>query len=229
MRTCGLRDNEIEELIQPIFNESRLHYNLTSNENGVDIRMTTPQKEQFSDLKELLINKLGLSIYSFDITETIEKAISKLFQITDLDMDIAIAESCTGGLIGHRLTQIPNSSKYFKYSVVVYSNFAKQKILGISPGKLEKYGAVSAEIAEEMASAVKKITGTKIGLSVTGIAGPGGGSVNKPVGLVFCGLSTGIKTISKSFYFSGDRDSIKFQASQMALDILRTFLITRMR
>ena len=223
VRTCGLGEDEIKERIVPIFNQNKSSYYLIAHEHGVDVGITTPWDEQDSNLKELLIDKLGLSIYSFDITKQIEKIISELFE--DRDIDLAVAESCTGGLIGHRITQVPNSSKYFKYSVVAYSNLAKQRILGISSIKLKQYGAVSAEIAEEMAYKVKQISGTTIGLSVTGIAGPGGETADKPVGLVFCGLSTTIKTISQSFYFKGDRGSIKLQASQMALNMLREFLI----
>ena len=133
---------------------------------------------------------------------------------------LSLAESCTGGLIGDRLTNIAGASAFFWLGVIAYDNQAKTKILGVSPALINKYGAVSAPVAEAMAQGVRKILNTDYGLSVTGIAGPGGGSKEKPVGLVFIALSTKNNTLVKKFLFKGTRLAIKKQAAQTALKML---------
>jgi len=133
---------------------------------------------------------------------------------------LSLAESCTGGLIGDRLTNIAGASAFFWLGVIAYDNQAKTKILGVSPALINKYGAVSAPVAEAMAQGVRKILNTDYGLSVTGIAGPGGGSKEKPVGLVFIALSTKNNTLVKKFLFKGTRLAIKKVAAQTALKML---------
>jgi nicotinamide-nucleotide amidase len=142
-------------------------------------------------------------------------------------LKLAVAESCTGGLIGHRLTNVPGSSDYLDRVEVCYSNRAKVEILGVSPEIIETSGAVSAPVAAAMAQGVRRRAGTDLGLSVTGIAGPGGGTPEKPVGLVFFGLDHFGEVQTASGRFSGDRAAIKMRASQHALDILRRALLAR--
>lgn len=137
---------------------------------------------------------------------------------------LAIAESCTGGLIADRLTNVPGSSKYFKMAIVAYSNEAKISQLGIRPDTISGYGAVSRQAAIGMAKNIREISGADIGLSVTGIAGPGGATKKKPVGLVYIAVSMPKKTIWKEFRFKGGREIIKFRSSQAALDLLRRSL-----
>ena len=134
---------------------------------------------------------------------------------------IAIAESCTGGLIGHRITQVAGSSKVFLGGTIVYSNFLKETILGVDKYTLERYGAVSKETAEEMAKNILKKTGADIGLSVTGIAGPGGGSIEKPVGTVFVGVADKNNARVSKRNFKNNRELNKSKASQLALNELR--------
>jgi len=133
---------------------------------------------------------------------------------------LAIAESCTGGLIGDHLTNVPGASAFFLLGVIAYDNAAKIKILKIPPSLLIKHGAVSAPVALAMAQGVRRILKTDYGLSVTGIAGPGGGTKNKPVGLVFIGLSSPSKSLVKRCFFKGTRLAIKKQACQTALKML---------
>ena len=139
-------------------------------------------------------------------------------------LSLALAESCTGGLIGHRLTSVPGASDFLERGLVVYSNRAKQELLGVSPATLERHGAVSAECAQEMAEGARIRAGVDLGLAVTGIAGPTGGSPEKPVGTVFFGLShvQGTQTWQRHFY--GDRGMVKLQAAETALDLLRRHL-----
>jgi len=133
---------------------------------------------------------------------------------------LAIAESCTGGLIGDRLTNIAGASAFFLLGIVAYDNAAKTKILGVPSAFLKKHGAVSAPVASALAQGVRKILKTDYGLSVTGIAGPAGASKGKPVGLVFIAVSTKQKTIVKKFLFKGTRLAIKKEAAQTALKML---------
>ncbi|MFH1034974.1 MAG: CinA family nicotinamide mononucleotide deamidase-related protein [Pseudomonadota bacterium] len=139
-------------------------------------------------------------------------------------LTLALAESCTGGLIGHRLTTVPGASDFLERGLVVYSNRAKQELLGVSQATLESFGAVSAQCAREMAQGARLNSGVDLGLAVTGIAGPTGGSPAKPVGTVFFGLSHQGGTQTHERHFHGNRSMIKLQAAETALDLLRRHL-----
>ena len=133
---------------------------------------------------------------------------------------LAVAESCTGGLIGHLLTNVPGSSAYYMGSVTAYANEAKARLLGVSWDTLEKYGAVSAETVVEMARGIRLALTADIGISVSGIAGPTGGTPDKPVGTVWIGLSTPKEEYARRYLWSGDRQAIKKQSAQAALQLL---------
>ena len=133
---------------------------------------------------------------------------------------IATAESCTGGLISGLLTEVPGSSDVFERGFVTYSNEAKHELLGVPNALLEKYGAVSEEVAIAMAAGALKHSHANIALSVTGIAGPGGGTSEKPVGLVYIGYATGKTSHCKQLLFQGDRSSIRLATVEHALQIL---------
>ena len=165
---------------------------------------------------------LGDVIFGKD-EETLEEVVGKLLR--SKGATIAIAESCTGGLLTHRLTNVSGSSDYLERSLVVYSDKAKKELLQVPASLLKRHGAVSKEVAECMAKGVKRLTKTTFGLAVTGIAGPTGGTPEKPVGTVFISLAHGrwFQTQQCSFY--GDREQIKFMTSQYSLDILRKYLI----
>lgn len=137
---------------------------------------------------------------------------------------LAVAESCTGGLIGHLLTNVPGSSDYFLGGVIAYANEAKVGLLGVRQDTLEKHGAVSQETALEMARGVRTAMQAGIGISVTGIAGPSGGTVEKPVGTVWIGLSSNDEEYARHFQWSGNRLSVKKQSAQAALQMLRQYL-----
>ncbi len=138
---------------------------------------------------------------------------------------LAVAESCTGGLITQRLTDVAGSSKYLIEGVIAYSNDAKTRALGVEPVLLLEHGAVSAPVAEAMAEGVRKRARTDFGLSVTGIAGPGGGSDEKPVGLVYIALADDAHIEHRKLNIPGDRQLVRWRASQAALDLLRRRLI----
>jgi len=161
--------------------------------------------------------RLGQHIYGAD-GETLEMIVGHLLRRAG--KTLAVAESCTGGLIGHRITNVPGSSDYLLASLVTYSNDAKVKLLGVSPETLAEHGAVSAETAREMAQGVREACGAGIGLSVTGIAGPTGGTPTKPVGLTYVGLADAAGVMAEEYRLRGDRPTVKERAAQMALYLL---------
>lgn len=142
-------------------------------------------------------------------------------------LKVATAESCSGGLIAHTLTNISGSSYYFDRGIVSYSNQAKIDLLKVSKDLLDSYGAVSKEVAEAMAEGVREKSNVDIGISSTGIAGPTGGTEEKPVGLVYIGLSTKDNTFVKKFQFSDDRLENKYRTCNAALEMLLKHLETR--
>ena len=140
-------------------------------------------------------------------------------------LKIGVAESATGGLISHKITNIPGSSGYFEGSIISYSNKAKTNLLNVKESTLRNYGAVSSETSKEMAQGVKREMEVDIGLASTGIAGPGGGTSEKPVGLVYVGLAIKGVLISKKFIFHGNRDENKKTFSDAALSTLKEYLL----
>jgi len=155
-----------------------------------------------------------------------KELLNKIFTLlTKQDLTIATAESCTGGLIAHTLTNISGSSKYFDRGVISYSDRAKNELLGVSEELLEEYGAVSEQVAKAMVENVRAKSNVDIGIATTGIAGPTGGTRKKPVGLVYIAVSTSDKIVVKKFQFSGDRLENKSNtcaaALQMLMDILQ--------
>ena len=160
--------------------------------------------------------------------ETMEEVVGRL--LTEQRRTVGLAESCTGGLIGHRLTQVPGSSVYVDRGAICYSNQSKIDMLGVPAALIAQQGAVSGEVAAAMAKGIRERAGVSVGLSVTGIAGPGGATETKPVGLVYIGLDGGAgEVITKEFRFHGDRSVIKQRSSQAALNLLRLWLIDRGR
>lgn len=165
---------------------------------------------------------LGADCYGAD-EDTLEGAVGRL--LIERGLTVSVAESCTGGLLANRLTNIPGSSRYFERGVVVYSNRAKEELLGVPEALLRAHGAVSAPVAEAMASGICRAGHSPCGLSVTGIAGPDGGTPDKPVGTVFVAAAAPSGVAVKRFRFAGGRESIKWQSAQAALDMLRRALL----
>lgn len=137
---------------------------------------------------------------------------------------LGVAESCTGGLIAHRLTNVAGSSEYFLGGIIAYSNSVKIKLLDVSPQTIEEHGAVSEQTVLEMARGARQVLGADIALSISGIAGPGGGSANKPVGTVWVGLATPDGERARRFHFDGDREQNKAAFAEAALNVLLEYL-----
>lgn len=150
--------------------------------------------------------------------ELLSSQIGRILTIKGLS--VSAAESCTGGLLSHVLTNVSGSSQYFVGGVVAYSNQIKESILGVSPNTLLQHGAVSKETACEMAAGIREKFGTDIGLSTTGVAGPTGGTPTKPVGLVWIGFSTQVNTHAIECHFKGGRDGVKINTVEKILTLL---------
>ncbi|MBI4887138.1 MAG: competence/damage-inducible protein A [Acidobacteria bacterium] len=173
-----------------------------------------------------VVERLGLDVYSSD-GRPLEQVVGDLLAARRLR--IAVAESCTGGLLASRLTDVPGSSRYVDRGVVVYANDAKTDLLGVPAALLSAHGAVSEPVAVAMAEGIRARAGTDVGIGVTGIAGPGGGTPEKPVGTVAVAAALPDLTRSRLFRFVGGREMVKFQASQAALDMVRRMLVSGAR
>jgi nicotinamide-nucleotide amidase len=172
-------------------------------------------------LEKKILKRLKDHVFS-STGEELEEIVGKLLR--SKKKTLAVAESCTGGLLGNRITDVPGSSDYFLQGIVAYSNQSKINTLGVKPSVLQKQGAVSPEVARAMARGIREIAQSDYGLGITGIAGPSGGSAQKPVGLVYIALAWSKGMIASRNMFLGNREKIKFQASQKALDMLREHL-----
>lgn len=159
-----------------------------------------------------------------DNNEKIDNVVAKL--LTDNGLTVACAESCTGGTLAGRLTSVSGSSAYLHASIVTYSNEAKMKFLGVDEDTLNTKSAVSEEVARQMAEGIIKTVGSDIGIGVTGLAGPTGGTAEKPVGLVYISVSGKYGTVVTKNIFSGDREQIRYAATQKALEMLRQYIMS---
>jgi nicotinamide-nucleotide amidase len=165
---------------------------------------------------------MGLHVYSTD-GRAMEDVLGSM--LAERKLWIAVAESCTGGLIASRLTDVPGSSRYVERGIVSYSNAAKTELLGVPSELIETHGAVSEPVAIAMADGIRTRSRVDIGVGVTGIAGPDGGTPEKPVGMVCIAAASATATRVRTFRFVGGREMVKFQASQAAMDMVRRMLL----
>lgn len=225
IRVAGKGESAVDELAAPIYTaypevQTSILFNKSEVEIHLAARATSADEAQATadEVADKLCDALGSSVFSTN-GETMEEIIGH--RLSELGQTLSIAESCTGGLIGSRITNVPGSSAYFIEGAITYANEAKVRMLGVSPEILATFGAVSSECAEAMAKGMRERAGTDHAISVTGIAGPDGGSDEKPVGTVFIGYAgdSGIKSFK--VVLPGDRYLIRWRASQAALDYLR--------
>ena len=229
LRVVGMAESEVEEIIAPIYRryenprttmlaspgQIEVHIRATGADTGEALR----RAEELADLIEA---ELGDHVFSRG-PETLEQVVGLYLMMRGATL--AVAESCTGGLVGERLTQVPGSSRYFVGGVVCYSNKLKTKLVGVPETLLKKKGAVSAEVAEALAKNIRRRAGAALGLGITGIAGPDGGSPDKPVGTVHLALAEAHRVRHERHRFLGDRERVRWQASQAALDMIRRALL----
>lgn len=238
----GLKVRKVKNLLSTGIAESQLFEHLGNLEDllsgaqmaflpsqfGVKMRITVEEGseeaaiDKLSEIEQKIRLSVGRYIYGTE-DETLESVIARL--LNERGLTIAVAESCTGGLISSRITNIAGSSAYFERGVITYSNAAKVELLRVNEDTIAQYGAVSLEVARQMAEGVKAISGTDLGLAITGILGPSGATKEKPVGLVYIGICDDVICTAKKFQFSDDRLINKDRASQAALDLLRRHLL----
>ncbi len=229
LRVAGMGESAVDEKIAPIYMQyENPQTTILFNSSEIEIHLrahgrTEAEAEDLLDNLSLKLEKvLGNAVFSFR-GETMEEVIGRRLTITGFTL--SVAESCTGGLIAERLTNVPGSSTYFIEGVVTYSNESKTRLLGVDKKLIREHGAVSKEVARDMARGVRHRAKTDFGLAVAGIAGPGGGTEEKPVGLVYVALADDAHTEHKRLMLPGDRELIRWRASQAALDMLRSRLI----
>ena len=230
LKIAGLTESKVASLIADTHSDDPdIQMTILAYPGQIEIHLSSLSTEapgwaekKIEALSDTLQERLGENVFSDD-GHNLESVIGRL--LVERKETLAVAESCTGGYLGHRITNVPGSSEYFLLGLVVYSNTQKNRILGIPIELIEKYGAVSAEVAGEMAERVRAEAKAHYGLGITGIAGPGGGTAEKPVGLVYTALAAEKKLQVKKNTFLGDRERIKYQSSQKALDLLRRYLL----
>jgi nicotinamide-nucleotide amidase len=223
--TTGIGESHLAELIgdvKPIIGNNKLAFlpSLAGVRLRIDVKgeSINDADKKIKEIEERLRARIDDYIYGSD-EDLIEKAVGNL--LIHRNLTLAVAESCTGGIISSKITDISGSSKYFKGGIFSYSNYSKLYILGIRKETLEKYGAVSEETAMEMAVNVREKLDADIGISTTGIAGPTGGSEKKPVGLVWIGYSDSKRTYAIKFLFGNNRERTKIRSAYQALVILK--------
>ena len=223
----GLTESKLDSLVQPMELSPQEKLSFRAHFPDLTLRLTVhggdQEKDRFTKHCHQIRRILGKHIYA-EGDVTMEECLGRL--LLAKKYTLALAESCTGGLISRRITRIAGSSAYYYGSAVTYANEAKINFLGVKTATLDKYGSVSEQTALEMSRGIKERTGASIALSVTGIAGPSGGSPEKPVGTVWMSIAQGDRHEARLFQFHGDRDRIILGASQAALNWLRTTLLT---
>ena len=225
LRLCDIGESNVATILQDIIaDQTDPTIALYSSPGEVRIRLATKAADEASArqalgvLESQIRQRLGDHVYGVD-DDGMETVVGRLLR--ERSATLAVAESCTGGLIASRITDVPGASDYLLAGVVAYSNEAKMSLLGVPAGVIEEHGAVSEECARAMACGVRERAGASFGLATTGIAGPGGGSPEKPVGLVYMAASDANGAMCEEQNWPGTREQFKQRVAQMALSVLR--------
>ena len=227
LRIAGLGESSVADMVNDLLGGSNPTVAPLASLGEVHLRITAKAESiaeadmMIDEMDGKLSAILGNSIFGRD-DESLERVVVRM--LTERALTLAVAESCTGGLVANRITDVSGSSAAFVVGFVAYSNQAKKELMGLDEQLLSKYGAVSEQTARAMAEGAKRVSGADVAISVTGIAGPTGGTAAKPVGLVYMALSAVDGTIAFEHRFSGSRIDIKLRASQAALNMLRVRL-----
>ncbi len=227
VKTFGLMESEVAERLRGIEREGvkigyRPHFpEIHIRVSGYGDTEDRAEKLVFSVIEDV-VSRISECVFSTD-GETIEEVVGKL--LLQKNLTLALAESCTGGLVANRITNVSGSSKYFERGVVSYSNESKVEVLGVPKGLIESLGAVSKEVVESMAEGVRRLANSDIGVAISGIAGPTGGTETKPVGTVYVGISHKEGVSSLRVQFKGTREGIKLISSESALDRVKRCIL----
>lgn len=230
VKVCGVGESMAETMIQDLIEKQNNPTIATYAKTGEVHLRVTAKAENDKEARKLvkpmvkeLKGRFGNSIYTTDTEVTLEKSIVDLLEANHLT--VATAESCTGGLVSARLINVPGASEVFKAGYVSYSNKTKRKLFGVKRSSLEKYGAVSSTVAKEMAKGAALLSKADVAVSVTGIAGPDGGTEEKPVGLVYIGCQVRGKMEVKEYHFKGNRNKVREASVSAALSLMRECIL----
>ena len=231
LKVTGLGESSVNELIRNYINkQTNFSFGIYAHPEDIQVQITTqaPTEKETDKLLQFSVNQLtkilGNYVYGSN-EETIEEVVGNLLKTKKLK--VAVAESCTGGMLGEMITRIPGSSEYFQGGVISYSAKVKEDLLKVLPEVIRKYGEVSKEVAKLMAEGVRRCCHSDIGISITGIAGPGGATDNKKVGLVYMALADGKKTITQKHQLFRNRQLIRVRSARRALNMLRMYLMEK--
>lgn len=229
LKITGLGESSVNELIRDYMNkQTNFSFGTYANPEDIQVQITTqaPTEKEVEKLLQSSINQLtkilGNYVYGTD-KQSLEGVVGNLLKTKKLK--VAVAESCTGGMLGEMITRIPGSSEYFQGGVISYNAKVKEDLLKVPPEVIRKYGEVSRQVAKLMAEGVRINCHSDIGISITGIAGPGGATEKKKVGLVYMALSDGKKTITKKHQLFGSRQLIRLRSARRALNMFRMYLM----
>ncbi len=223
LKVCGIGESHLCQLISDLMQGANPTLAPTAKIGEIHLRITAKSPNRntalamIGDLEKRVMERVGRYVFGCN-AETLEGVVGNLLSVQG--KTLAVAESCTGGLLAHRLTNVPGSSAYLQLAVVAYHNRWKKELLGVQEENLTTYGAVSAEVARDMAEGIRDKAGCDIGIGITGIAGPGGGSDEKPVGLVHYGIAGRNWYLGRHEVFWGSREEIKYRATQAVLALL---------
>jgi len=224
-KVVGLPESDVDQRIAPIYKAYRNPVTtILATPGGIEVHLRAraasaeEAEAMLNDLGDKIELALGDHVFSSK-NESLEEVVGMYLVMRQ--KSLAVAESCTGGLLAERLTRIPGSSNFFLGGVICYSNELKTKLAGVPPTLLETQGAVSKPVAQALAEGIRTRTGASMGVGITGIAGPSGGTPEKPVGLVFVALADERGTQVREFHFPGSRERVRLWASQMALEMIR--------
>ncbi len=221
----GLYETEVmRKLKKDFFKNRSFEFGIYPEIGEVTIRIKAKEKKLIPVLRKEMKERIGRYIYSFD-RQTLPEILAQKLIVRHLSL--SVAESCTGGLVSECLTSPSGASRFFKGGITAYSNEVKNRKLGVPLELINKQGVVSKEVAKKMAQGIRETLKTSIGISVTGIAGPSGGTRKKPVGLVYIGISSAGRTTVTQYQFTGERTKIRLQAAQKALYLLYQWLIKK--
>jgi nicotinamide-nucleotide amidase len=230
VRVCGLGESIVEHRIRdlmtgenptvaPYAKTGEVHLRVTAKADSVEAAEALIQP-----MVDRLVERLGAHVYGFD-DEPLEQSVVRM--LTEKGLTLTTAESCTGGLLAERITDVPGSSRVFLGGCITYSNALKTQLVGVPAETIEAHGAVSPQVAEAMATGVRERLGSDFGIGITGIAGPDGGTPEKPVGLVYIALADALGVAADSTRFRGTRADVRRRATQVALTLLRDRMLQR--
>lgn len=228
-KICGMKEKEVRNAVKDLAKSSNPRISISTVPGEVHILIEADDEGDNSAKKlckpvvKEIKSRFGLNIYTTDKNTTLEQSVVDL--LTTNALVLATCESCTGGMVASKIIDVPGASEVFKEGFVTYSNKAKRTRLGVKKSTLVKYGAVSEQTAKEMAKGCASVSKANVSLSTTGIAGPDGGTEEKPVGLVYVGCSVCGKTKVNKYNFEGDRMEIRCKATSAALALLRMCIL----